>query len=182
MKQSSLLKAAGLMGCFVLTGFAVVHAQDNVEGWNLYTNNSGAVSMEYQNPDTYLKIQKFIRIDLDKQYEPMGGAVKFKNDFERDMAKQEAASYWEQFKGRHALWSYLSEKGKLKDLAPQNASIPDGFYGKMTRIVTNANGEYFGILQKSPGAPEVILLANEGASGGPLSIERKLIKLMQQIK
>jgi hypothetical protein len=182
MKNGSFLKATGLIGCCVLTGLFAIYAQDSVEGWNLYTNNTGSISMEYQNPDTYLKIQKYIRIDLDKNWEASGGAVKFLNGFERDMLKQEAASYWEQFKGRHALWSYLSEKGKLNDLASQNASIPDGYYGKMTRVVINNNKEFFGMLQKSPGAPEVILLANEGASGGPLSIERKMIKLMQQIK
>lgn len=182
MKRTPSLKAAGVIGCFILTGFITVHAQDNVEGWNIYTNNAGTISMEYENPSTYLKIQKFIRIDLDKQYEPSAGAVKFLNGFDRDMMKQEAASYWEQFKGRHALWSYLAEKGKLNDITSQSASFREGDYGKMTRVVSNANGEYFGKLQKSPGAPDVILLANEGESGGPLNIERNVIKLIQQIK
>lgn len=179
MKNRLFFQAIGMIGSCMLAVFFAVYAQDSVEGWSIFKNNTGTISMEYENPSTALKIQKNMRIDLDKQLEPSGGAVKFHNGLERDMPKQEAAWYWENFKGRHALWSYLYTNGKLIDIP---ASIPEGSYGKNTRIVTITNGEYFGKLQKVSDEPDAVELNIDGACCGPLIISRKMIKLMQQMK
>lgn len=183
MTDRSFSKDAGIIGCCVLTVLMAVYAQDSVEGWNIIANGKGQVtSMEYENPSTYLKIQKYMRVDLDNQGNPKGGAVKFLNGFDRDMPKQEATWYWENFNGRHSLWSYLYSKGKLIELPSLSTPLPDSYYGKYTRVVTNSNGEYFGTLQKSQAGSDGFQLVIEGASGGPLIFERIVVKLMQQMK
>lgn len=183
MKNKAFLQATGLIGFCLLAGFFVAFAQDSVEGWNIIANSSGQVTgMEYENPSTYLKIQKYIQVTLDNQGKPSGGSVKFQNGFERDMPKQEAAWYWENFNGQHALWSYLYTKGKLIELSSPTAPIPESYYGKFTRVVSINNSEYFGKLQKVTNESDVFELVIEGASGGPLHFERKVVKLLQQIK
>jgi hypothetical protein len=183
MKRTTLLKAFGILGCAVFTGLFAVYAQDSVEGWSLTMAKNGQVSsMEYENPNTYLKIQKYVRVDLDNQGNPTAGAVKFMNGLDRDMPKQEATWYWENFNGRHALWSFLSTKGKLVDIDPQAAPIPDNFYGKYTRAVTNNNVEFFGTLMKAAEGPDAFQLTIDGASGGPVHFDRKVVKQLQQIK
>jgi hypothetical protein len=80
------------------------------------------------------------------------------------------------------LWSYLANNGKLNEITPQNAPLPESFLGKLVRIVTVHDREYFGKLQRIAGGSDVFQLTIEGACCGPIRIDQKEINIIQQIK
>jgi hypothetical protein len=158
-----------------------VYAEQVFGAWSITTAQNADISATCSNPKTSLGIEEAITIRLTNLGIPRGGSAKFRNGFERELTPGETSFYWNDLNGTHAFWSYLETQGKLIAIHPEEGTIPDHSFGKITRIVTRNDKELFGILARVSGNPNEFSLVIDGACCGPVRFEKNAVALMQQM-
>jgi hypothetical protein len=160
MKKRLFIRLASAMA---VVAASTAFSQENIGGWEIGGGVDGSVSrMTYANPATPLNNIAGIQVEINKVGAPLGGSVKFKNGFDRDLLASEVSFYWVNFNGAHALWAFLESQGKLVTFNAQSGAIPDSYYGKTVRIVSKAGKEYFGKIRSGPMVPTGSCLPSKG--------------------
>jgi hypothetical protein len=149
--------------------------------WTKKTDQSGVIhSMTITSPNTQLRIESEVEIFLDSQGNPVRGNVKFNDGIERELNfPGEVISYWDTFRGSHALWDYLVSGGKVELFNPDLSEIPQQMYGKMTRVVSKDGNEYIGKLNEFYSNPDWFTMQVFDRS---LQIYRHNVSVIQQMK
>jgi hypothetical protein len=170
-----------LVGTLFFSFLALVFAQSN--NWNIAANSGGQVStMTIDNPVTFLQIEKQLVLNVGRQDDITSGTVLFKNGVQRNMEKQEAATYFTTLGGQRALWNYWQSHNLLRSLST-GQSIPNEWYGKKSRFITASGIEVYGTLSSTGNAePDQAAIVAENASGGPIVFSMKVISQLQHLR
>lgn len=179
MLQNNLTKKFFTIATAILSlSAAVIAEQDN---WTIKADQSGSIhSMTLTSPNTQLRIESEVEIFLDSQGNPVKGSVKFNDGVERELNfPGEVLSYWDNFRGPHALWDYLATGGKLKLFNPDQLVIPQQMFGKTTRVITKDGKEYIGKLNEMYNNPDWFTLQVFDRS---LQIYRHNVSAIQQMQ
>lgn len=182
MKPRLLSKTIGMAAGCLLLGFSGSKPLFASDGWAVSAGNGGTYSMTWQEPPTYLKIEKSISLTLDGRGVPNGGGVKYRDDIDRELTAGEVTYYWEGLNGEQAFWNYLDGLGKLASVNPQSSQIPAAWFGKTAKVVTTGNLVLFGRLTKSNDSREIFTLVVDGACCGPIQFETRAVSQIQEMK
>ena len=167
--------------CLVcVIGFFISIGAQDYKGWSFKSGNQGQiVTMTISNPGTYLGVEGELTIEIGASGTPQGGVVKFKDGLGRDMSKQEASTYWDEFQGPHELWSYWESQGKLMTLKTNDA-VPANWLGAMTRVITLSGGEVTGTLLMNN--QQQYAIHSESACCGDMTFTMNAVTKLQQLR
>jgi hypothetical protein len=160
---------------------AGVFAGQIVGGWTINTDASGGVtSLTLTSPRTFLNVEQTVDILVDYQGTPIRGNIKFRNGLSKDLNfPPEAFFFWDEFKGSHAIWEYLSSMNRVELFNPDDASIPQMMYGRYSRVITKAGTEYFGKLIENPANPDWFKMDVQGST---LLLYRHAVAVLQLLR
>jgi hypothetical protein len=182
MKRHRFVITVSCIAVFSFLPAAAKSGQDTAV-WNILSDVQGKVAkMSIVNPRTPLSVEREITLDIDKDGNPVRGDVLFANSAStrRELKPREMMYYWDELKGAHALWDYLSsQEGRLADINPKSAALPLDAFGRQSRIVTDDNREFIGKLNAVPNNPDCFTLDVEGSQ---LTVYKIVIREIQQMK
>jgi hypothetical protein len=152
-----------------------------VGGWTINTDPSGGVtSLTLTSPRTFLNVEQTVDILVDYQGSPIRGSIKFRNGLSKELNfPPEAVFFWDEFKGAHAIWEYLSSMNRVELFNPDDASIPQMMYGRYSRVITKAGTEYFGKLMENPGNNDWFKMDVQGST---LLLYRHAVAVLQLLR